>query len=323
MRAEEIREIARRMIPHTRFQPWGDSPTLRSYTDWEVLEGAFRNPTPGEASGEPLDDVPLFSFDVAEDRATAIHFSSAFFFRGGERIVSRSSSGYAAHHFVVEGPARIEEEARAPKSATFDVYVDGGDIVHVVDASAPLFSYVRLHAAPDSRVRVWIIVKGGPAHVRYRVFPGDGADVSLSGLSLPSRSDVVTDAVLSPRSSVHVRYVLLQGEAGMLVHRGVLRVGREAKWSRAVMESGFLTLGGLAVAVPQLEVLTDAVAEARHSARDLIPQEEALFYMRSRGVSPDDALRVHVESVARSVLGPLWGEERVKAWVNAFSRGLQ
>ncbi len=322
MRAEEIRALARSILPNTRFQPWGDSPTIRSYTDWRAFEDAFVDPLPGEASGKPIEDVPLFSFDVGEDRVTATHFAHALFFRGGGQIVSRSTEGYSAHHFLVEGPTRVVEEARAPKSATFDVYIDGGEILHVVDASAPCFSYGRLHAAPGSHVRIWVVVRGGPVHLRYRIFPEEGADVSLSGLSLPSRSDVVTDAVVASNASVRVRYVLLQGASGMLVHRGVLRVERGAEGARAVMDSSFLTLGGLAVSVPQLEVLTDAVDEARHSARDLHPSDEALFYIRSRGVSPSEALRIHVESVAERVLGPLWREKKVREWITAFSQGL-
>jgi len=334
-----LRREAERALPDTVYQRYGDSPTVKSYTDWSVFERVLsaRNYSPGEVAGaSPVDSLPRFSFDPSSHRALAYHFSRlpAFFsWDGSPRVVSASRYGHSAQHFYVHVRGKRElvlEDVAAvsSKTLTLDVFIEEGGALllnHFLHGGHPQYTHLRVHLGRGASFTGRLAVLGRNAHVRYDVFlHRRGADFSLSGLSVTGRSDVVTNAtVCSERSSVNVRHLLLSSPGDFLVHRGVLRVDRPASAAAVEMDSAFITSGGFVAAVPQLEVLTDRVRRATHKVRDAGLSTEQLFYMLSRGISEETAWALYVERFAETLLGEMCRDGRVVSALRSFSKTLQ
>ncbi len=338
IRLDDIRKRAQAALPNTAFQPHGDSPTIKSYTDWSAFEKAMSLPVSyGVFSGvNPTDVLASISFDPAANRMLAHHFANiiSFFLADSDHItLSSEKDHFALQHVLLcvrnDGTIRIDDLAESgPKSATIDVLVHPGvssSLLLRVSGDFPQHLHIRYHLGDSSSVDVSSVVIGKNAHVHHEFFlNGSGASVRYRGASIRGRSDVVTDAfVRGSDNFARVSHALFSAKSDFLVHRGVIRVERQSSGANVDMDSAFYTVGGLAVNVPMLEVLTSDVSRASHRARDLALDSERLFYLQTRGLSLSSAEELYVSSIMRSFAGDLATRDFVKDAIRSFAESLQ
>ena len=337
IRIADVRKRAVEAIPDVAFQPHGDSPTIKSYTDWNVFNEAMSLPvSSGSVSGaSPTDVLASFSFDPSANRMLAYHFANlpSFFMSDSDHIVLASNGdAFSLQHVLIcareKRTVRIDDIAEnGPKSTTIDVLVRPDVSVSIllrVSGNHPQHLHVRYHLGNGSSLDVSSVVIGQNAHVHHEFFVnGSGASVTYRGASIRGRSDVITDVFISGDSDfARVSHGLFSAESDFLVHRGVIRVERRSSGADVDMDSAFYTTGGLAVNVPMLEVLTSDVTRASHRARDLALDEDRMFYLRTRGLSPASAEELYVSSIMRRFAGDLAEEEFVQRAIKSFAESL-
>ncbi len=335
---DDLRRRAADALPHALFQPYGDSPTIRSYTDWSVFEKLFGlPPAEPEVSGATTSNsIPSVSFDPAAHRMLAFHFSrlQAFHVVGGSELYVRSIPDYFSHAHALLC-VRDDRElfldfsaADGPASLTLDVLVRPGahvDLNILVRGVHPQFLHARYNLGGDTSISIRSAVLGQNAHVHHEFFQnGEGSRVDYSGASIGGRSDVVTDAAVYGVGSFNrTAHAVFSAPGDFVVHRGVLRVLRSATGADVDMDSAFLTTGGLAASVPMLEVLTGNVRRASHRSRDLSMGDEQIFYLQSRGLSPSEAVELYVAEIVKERLGDrLFSSDSVVRAVRSFSESL-
>lgn len=163
----------------------------------------------------------------------------------------------------------------------------------------------------------------------YLRFEGKGAEANLSGLSLLSRSQaahnhvVVDHAVGNCRSNQLFKYVLDDSSHG--VFGGKVLVEKGADQTVALQSNANMcnTSKARMNAMPQLEIYADDVQCSHGSATGQI-DENALFYMRQRGLSQDEAKQLLKyafvgDVVERIQLSPL--QDRIKVLIGKRFRG--
>ncbi len=329
---EEIRERAKQILPQTVYRQYADSPTIREYTRWDVFDAAFSAPA-GDVSLEglaPARAVPHFSFNPAEHRALARHFSvlrGAYIPVSG-RISTDARSGHAAIHVFYcaakDGVLWIDDLATmGSKSVTYDVFVRDGvsiRLVHVLRSEHPHYVRLRLHAGPSSSVELALAAEGGEAHVHYEVFAEHGAKALVTSLLLGGRVDLIVDGVAGRSSVIRSSSFLLSDGGSFLVSRGLMRVPTGAVDAEASTDVAYLSSGGLAIAVPELSVDEPAVRAARHGVRNIAPSSEMLFYLASRGISPEDSVRMYLYGILAAALPEdVLGVDWVRSSISTFS----
>jgi Fe-S cluster assembly protein SufD len=205
-----------------------------------------------------------------------------------ESYVGAGASGFTNAVTVIEvgagaslGYHRIQDES-----------VDG---VHV--------GHVAIWGERHARVRVGSFHLGAAvARVALDVtLAGDGAEVELDGLSLPGAGHhhdqvVRIDHVGSHGRSAE-RFKAVVADRGHASFTGHVVVGRGTVDTSASQTSASLLLGPTARtdARPWLEILADDV-RCTHGATVGRLDDEALFYLRSRGLPLEEARRLLVEA---------------------------
>ena len=139
---------------------------------------------------------------------------------------------------------------------------------------------------------------------------GAGASATLYGLSLlpPSKTSHQTlfiDHRAENTSSLQlVKGLAAEGASGLIESH--VRMCKEAKGSSSRQYSHFLTLGASAKAVhkPKFEIFTDDVS-ASHGATTGMLDEEALFYLRARGLDAKEARRYLIDGFCEEIIREL------------------
>ena len=94
---------------------------------------------------------------------------------------------------------------------------------------------------------------------------------------------------------------------------GLLIVKNSAKYASIYQDSKTVLLndGAYMVSKPQMEIYTEYILEATHGSTTGHLDEEALFYLRQRGISESDAKEMLVLSFLNEIFEKL-GDERIK-----------
>lgn len=155
---------------------------------------------------------------------------------------------------------------------------------------------VSINAAADAEVAVHSFVRGG-AQVRLEMnawLDGAGGNVSLSGFHFGTERHYVehhTAVHHRSESSTSRQFFqgLLSGRAESLFD-GLVHVQPGAQQTDAEQQNRNLLLSPMALAhsVPRLEIYADDV-RCSHGATAGQLDEQALFYMRARGIAPETA----------------------------------
>lgn len=138
----------------------------------------------------------------------------------------------------------------------------------------------------------------------------EGAEAVLNGLFVGAGDEVVDNHSLvdhaAPHGTSRQLYKGILGGRSRGVFRGRVRVCPGAQQTSAEQSNPNLLLGTRASidTKPQLEILTDDV-QCSHGASIGQLDEEALFYLRSRGISEKRARRALTHGFAQQVLAAL------------------
>ncbi len=221
--------------------------------------------------------------------------------------------GYAGHHIVVfmgrGSKARVEIHDAAPpdaeglKTIVVEALLEQSshlELITVSKAAANSLTYHRktLKLGAGSRVEARSIVVGGDFTHYREDYMLDGVKSSLKAeyrlaSSGKCRLDTISNAV--HRGAATKSLVMAKGavmDRGYLVHRGLVRVLKEAEDANTVRNWIVLLLcrKAKAVAVPMLEIEPGKVSSARHAASVASLEEDQLFYLTSRGLSREEAM---------------------------------
>ncbi len=177
------------------------------------------------------------------------------------------------------------------------------------------FSILRARLERDARVRVSTLATGGRVvkMAMEGLLEGEGADASFRGVVVGDRNQHFDFVTLQNHtgphtlSDVNIRAAL--AGASKAVYYGITRVEEGASGAEAEQENRNLLLSKRATANsdPVLEILTNEVVRCGHGATVGPVDQEALFYLQSRGLDRRQALTLLVTGFLQSALGDTSG----------------
>jgi Fe-S cluster assembly protein SufD len=198
---------------------------------------------------------------------------------------------------------------------------DGARVEHykIQDEAADAYHLAALHVRPgrDSSFSTYVLALGA-AIARHEVWvrlEAEGAEVTLNGLYLPEGDQQHDNPTfiehVAPHCTSRQLYKGVLGGHGQGVFNGRIVVGHDAAGTDASQTNKNLLLSGSAEVYtrPRLEIFTDDV-RCTHGAAVGQLDEDAVFYLRSRGVPHQEARAVLTYAFAREMLeligvGPL------------------
>ncbi|MEM8727381.1 MAG: SufD family Fe-S cluster assembly protein [Chlamydiota bacterium] len=155
---------------------------------------------------------------------------------------------------------------------------------------------VRARLKKDATLRFFTFSKGCRCerHDIQATLSGENSEVDLKGLSLPSGKDeihhFITVRHCAERSCSNQRYKTVLMDRGRSSFEGKIFVKEEAQKTKAYQLNNNLLLSPKAKAMskPNLEIYADDV-KASHGATVTQPKKEELFYLQTRGLTPEEA----------------------------------
>ncbi|MFO7654169.1 MAG: Fe-S cluster assembly protein SufD [Candidatus Krumholzibacteriia bacterium] len=142
------------------------------------------------------------------------------------------------------------------------------------------------------------------------ILDGPGARSELVGVTLGEKRQHFDHHTLhqhrSGRTWSNIDYKVALTGRSRSVYTGLIRIEEGAPQSEAYQENRNLLLSDRcrADAIPELEILTDDVS-CSHGATATPVDPEQLFYLESRGIDPDTALRLVVRGFLETTLAAL------------------
>jgi Fe-S cluster assembly protein SufD len=291
----------------------------------EELERAFGSAVDGAAEGLPALNLAFVGdgavVRIPAKRAASRPIHLAFLSSGGPSVSAR-------HPRIL---VMVEEGAEARLVESWDGPVDGGGLTNavaeiLVGAGASL-EHVKIekegngafHLATtgvrQARASFYrhVLVSAGSLlsrnDLRVRL-EGEGAECRIFGLTLADGlrhvdHQTFVDHVSPHGTSFQLDKGVLDGNAG-LVFSGRVAVRKDAQKSDAKQSSRNLLLSENATvnSRPQLEILADDV-KCTHGATVGQLEENAMFYLRSRGIDPASARELLVFAFASEVLSQI------------------
>lgn len=175
------------------------------------------------------------------------------------------------------------------------------------------YTWVRARLAKDADFQAASIALGGQVlkQTVEVLLEGEGAASVIKAVALGGARqhfDFVTlQDHIGPRTTSDVEVRAALAGASRSVYYGITRVGEGAAGANANQANRNLLLSGSAKADsdPVLEILTADVIRCGHAATVGPVDQEALFYLESRGLSRRQALQLLVAGFFQSVVGHL------------------
>ncbi|MCK9924709.1 Fe-S cluster assembly protein SufD [Frankia sp. AgPm24] len=233
-----------------------------------------------------------------------------------------SAAGVAYGHLVIEaGPFSsatvvLDHTGSATYAGNVEVYVGHGASLTVIslqdwDAGTVHLGAHAFSVGRDAKLRSFTVTLGGELvrlnpTVDYR---GPGGDAELNGVFFTDAGQhqehrlLVTHQARSCRSRVTYKGAL-RGESAHAVWIGDVLIGADAVDTDTyeLNRNLVLTDGARADSVPNLEILTGEVVGAGHASATGRFDDEALFYLQSRGIPPTEARRLVVHGFFAEVI---------------------
>ncbi len=170
---------------------------------------------------------------------------------------------------------------------------------------------VAADLAPDATLALASVVLGGRiSRTRIDVKLAKGSTIEMDGLSLAGKDALVDHHTFvdhaEPNATTRERFRAAVDSGGRAVFTGKVIVRKGAVKTDAAQHTKTLLLAddAIANARPQLEILADDV-KCSHGAAVGRLDEEALFYLRTRGIGPDDARRLLTKAFASESLATI------------------
>jgi Fe-S cluster assembly protein SufD len=230
----------------------------------------------------------------------------------GYPVIIRAGSGCRAT--IVESRIGTGSTPGAAVIRTTLAAAPGADIEHVLvqDATAVQHHLHRLeiHQEHDSIVRSFV-ANLGAATSRFEVvarLSGPGAEVDLAGLAI-GRDQQVHDHQIQvhhdePNATSSQDYRMVLDDRSRGVFNGGIGVAPGADGTEAAQSNHNLLLsdGAEADTQPRLEILADDVS-CSHGATVGQLDDDALYYLRTRGIPHHEARRILIDGFAHENLG--------------------
>ena len=199
------------------------------------------------------------------------------------------------------------------------------DHYRVQRESAAAFHIAATHVREEraAQFRSTAITLGGrlTRHHVHTALEGEGVDSTLNGLYIEDGAQHVDNHTLiehaQPHCQSHEFYKGILGGRATGVFRGKIHVHQAAQKTDAYQANQNLLLSETAQinTKPQLEIYADDV-KCSHGATIGQLDEDALFYLRSRGIGHQEAVRV----LTRAFAGEVLDRVRVPALKNQLDR---
>jgi Fe-S cluster assembly protein SufD len=214
---------------------------------------------------------------------------------------------------VVETYAGTSGDTTCTNAVTQVVLEEGAQVEHYKIQGEPDAAFhlalLDVRQGPDSRFSSGSVALGSKVarnEVRVRL-EGEGAEVSIDGLYLPRGDQHHDNPILiehaAPRCTSRQLYKGIADECGHGVFNGHIIVWPGAEGTDASQTNKNLLLSDHAEidTRPRLEIFTDDV-KCAHGATVGALDEDALFYLRSRGVPYEKARALLTYAFAREVM---------------------
>jgi len=226
--------------------------------------------------------------------------------RGDEQAIGRNilvNAGARSKATVV-----LRFEGSATWADTVEIVVgDGAQLTYVTvqDWADDAVHHSTQHArvGRDASLKHVAVTFGGDVvrHDATATYDGPGGSVEMLGLYFADEGQHIEHRLFvdhnEPRTSSNVVYKgALQGEGAHSVWIGNVLIRKEAEGIETYEENRNLVLtdGCQADSVPNLEIETGEIEGAGHASATARFDDEQLFYLRSRGVSEQEAQRLVV-----------------------------
>ncbi|MGI8522001.1 MAG: Fe-S cluster assembly protein SufD [Nocardioides sp.] len=224
--------------------------------------------------------------------------------------IERASSSHAV--ITAEAHSRATVVLRFVGSATLadnvELVVGDGAQLTVVsiddwDDDAVHVGHRHAQVGRDATFRHVDVTFGGSVvrHDTTAEYAGPGGEVEMLGLYFADEGQYIEHRLFvdhtAPKTKSHVTYKgALQGEGAHTVWIGNVLIRKVAEGIETFEENRNLVLtdGCQADSVPNLEIETGEIAGAGHASATGRFDDEQLFYLRSRGVSEQEARRLVV-----------------------------
>ncbi len=181
---------------------------------------------------------------------------------------------------------------------------------------------ISVEAGASARL---VLIALGTATARVRVeLAGEGAEAQLYGLFMAGAGEKAAYYAeiehLVPRCVSRQDFRGVVSGDGQGLFEGLIRVAPGAQETQAYQQSKGLLLSDLSVIEtrPQLEIYADNV-KCSHGATTGQLDPQAVFYMRQRGLSEDEARKLQLQGFVREIIGripPSEEAERIDALVS-------
>lgn len=264
-----------------------------------------------------LDDGALIEIPSGQDRERPVHVVLARSDEGRLAcprlgIVARAGSRatVVVEHVTAAGGPHFTDlvaEVVVEQNARFDLVI----VQHEDDRSF-LVSHLASRQARDARLAVHTVTLGGRL-VRNGLgatLADEGAEVDLRGLFVGDGSRHVDNHTLADHAMPHTTSRelykgLLGGSShGVFCGRVIVRPDAQKADSRQSNPNLLLTRRAEIDTQPQLEIYADDV-KCSHGSTIGRLDEEALFYLRSRGIGADDARLLLTRGFANEIVDAL------------------
>ena len=295
-------ELARRHL--ARYAPWQDNAFAALNTAF-LADGAFVHIAADTALAQPLEILFLATSGAgggAADGPAVSHPRSLFVVERGARAALIES--YASLADGVQWTNAVTETVvgEAARVELYRVQREGRNAYHIATTQSrqERDSYLALHA----------LTLGGSLarHDITTVLDGPGAELILNGLYLLGGSQhadhhtVIDHAQPHCASHEFFNGVLAERAHGVFNGRIIVRAGAQRTDSKQTNNNLLLSTEARADSQPQLEIYADDV-KCTHGSTVGPLDQTALYYLRSRGLSPETARSLVTYGFAAEILG--------------------
>jgi len=206
------------------------------------------------------------------------------------------------------------------------------DHVRIQNNSKTTINMGNLHVKQqrDSNYTFVQFAKGGELG-RMNIFAdlaGEGASSSINGLSLSNNSqhldvNIVTNHhAPNCNSGQNFKSILKDHSSGVFNGRTVVHNGAEKTDSNQSNKNLLLSKNALMNSNPQLEIYTDNV-KCSHGSTTGALEEDALFYIRSRGIDTESATSLLVHGFASEIIETVENDKIRDQIIKYFNKWLE
>lgn len=323
-------------LPKPGSEAWKYSPVNRLY-DALTADAAPLAPSTGEDAADLLSRIDTDRYPLALAAALALKSVSRTTATQGQQI-ELPACGTGFHWQHIEVPANTQATLIQRKSdangcalITTIALADGASISHSLSgtpAAGVQWHLLSIDQQKSSSYTLHQLSLGGQlervdTHVRLL---GEGAEASLTGALLCGDSERCDNQTVlehaAPRCASNARYHGLANHKGKLTFGGRIHILETGAGTDARLHNPNLLLSDHAEinTKPELEIYNDDVACA-HGATVGQLDEDAIFYLRSRGINRASAHALLLRGFASDVIGGPDSEhalsltrQRLEAW---------